>query len=139
MSSDHTFPLEVFFLPWNLSNRARPAVVPHLPPPKKKEKKSNMQPNSILSNCPVPVFCQPLYSSSFPARLIPRWLPHCSAPLIQLLPLMHSQSVILQPADTNTNLVSGGHMLTRGGPEYGHLPALPSPRGASVAECLSDV
>lgn len=52
----------------------------HLLPKTKKERKKvkkkwNTRPNSILSNCAVPVFCQPLNSNSFPGRLIPQRLP----------------------------------------------------------------
>ncbi len=54
--------------------------------------------------------------------------------LIQLPPLMHSMSAILCLTHTNTNFVSWGHMLTRGGPEYSHLPAFPMSHRARVWE-----
>lgn len=54
--------------------------------------------------------------------------------LIQLPPLMHSKSEILCLTHTNTNCVSRGHMLTRGGPEYSHLPAFPMSHRARVWE-----
>lgn len=54
--------------------------------------------------------------------------------LIQLPPLMHSKSAILCLTHTNTNFVSWGHMLTRGGPEYSHLPAFPMSHRARVWE-----